>query len=130
MEGSNQDFVSVGPGSLAGRYLRMFWQPVYLSENLRPGRPVPIHVMAEDFTLYRGESGTPYLVGPRCPHRGLTLAAGRVVAENIECLSSFNSMLSTMRFVPNGLPHRTQSNGSASFSTTAVLACTVVNRRG
>ncbi len=80
-----EDFVSVGPGSLAGRFLRMFWQPVYLSENLRSSQPVPIRVFAEDFTLYRGESGAPYLVGPRCPHRGLTLSVGRVVAENIEC---------------------------------------------
>lgn len=85
MEERYEDFVSVGPGSLAGRYLRMFWQPVYLSENLNPGRPVPIRVLGEDFTLYQGESGTPYLVGPRCPHRGLVLSAGRVVAENIEC---------------------------------------------
>ena len=85
MEERYEDFISVGPGSLAGRYLRMFWQPVYLSENLRPGRPVPIRVLGEDFTLYRGESGAPYLVGPRCAHRGLVLSAGRVVAENIEC---------------------------------------------
>ncbi|HSR54803.1 MAG TPA: aromatic ring-hydroxylating dioxygenase subunit alpha [Alphaproteobacteria bacterium] len=85
MEARYQDFHSVGPGSLAGRYLRMFWQPVCLSENLKPGRPRPIRVLAEDFTLYRGESGQPYLVGARCPHRGLALAAGRVVGENIEC---------------------------------------------
>lgn len=80
-----QDFHSIGPGTLAGRYLRMFWQPVFLAENLRPGRPAPIRVMAEDFTLYRGESGTPYLVAARCPHRGLKLSAGRVVGEDIEC---------------------------------------------
>jgi len=80
-----EDFVSVGPGSLAGRYLRMFWQPVCLSENLRPGRPMPIRVFAENFTLYRGEGGAPHLVGPRCPHRGVVLSAGRVVGEDIEC---------------------------------------------
>lgn len=70
MEESHPDFASVGPESLAGRFLRMFWQPVYLSERLKQGRPAPLRLLAEDFTLYRGESGTPYVVGPRCPHRG------------------------------------------------------------
>jgi 5,5'-dehydrodivanillate O-demethylase len=85
MEERHPDFASVGPGSLAGRFLRMFWQPVYLSEKLAQGRPVPLRLLAEDFTLYRGESGAPYVVGPRCPHRGLVLSAGRVVDECIEC---------------------------------------------
>jgi 5,5'-dehydrodivanillate O-demethylase oxygenase subunit len=31
-----------GPGTLAGRYLRMFWQPVYHGCDLAPGRAVQI----------------------------------------------------------------------------------------
>jgi 5,5'-dehydrodivanillate O-demethylase len=79
------EFVHTGPGTLAGRYLRMFWQPVCCSHELAAGQALPIRIMGEDFTLYRGESGTPYLVGPRCAHRGTQLSAGWVEGECIRC---------------------------------------------
>src|SRR4051794_25136668 len=47
------DFVHTGPGSLAGRFLRSFWQPVYRAEDLRLGRARPLKIMGEDLTLYR-----------------------------------------------------------------------------
>ena len=31
------DFVHTGPGTLAGRFLRNFWQPVYRVKDLKPG---------------------------------------------------------------------------------------------
>src|SRR5918995_1059361 len=68
------DFVHTGPGTLAGRYLRMIWQPVYASEDLKPGYAAPIRIMSEDFTLYRGESGAAYIVDFRCAHRGTQLS--------------------------------------------------------
>ena len=80
-----EDLIAVGPGSLAGRFLRMFWQPVFQSEKLEVGRPVPVRVLGEDFTLYRGRTGSAHLVGPRCPHRGLALCTGRVQGDDIEC---------------------------------------------
>jgi len=79
------DFVHTGPATVAGRYLRRFWQPVYLSRDLAKGTPVPIRVMGEDFTLYRGESGRPYITVHRCPHRGTQLSTGRVQGEQISC---------------------------------------------
>ena len=54
---SDVDFVHTGPETFAGRYLRMFWQPVYVSEELKAGYAAPIHIMGESFTLYRGASG-------------------------------------------------------------------------
>lgn len=80
-----EDFVRTGPGTLAGRYLRMFWQPVYLARDLQPGRAVPIKVMGEDVTLYRGESGDVHLVAPRCAHRGTQLSTGWVEGDSIRC---------------------------------------------
>ncbi len=81
-----KDFVHTAPGTLAGRYLRTFWQPVYCSHELPPGRAVPIRIMDEDFTLYRGgERGTPHLVGFRCPHRGTQLSLGWVEGDCIRC---------------------------------------------
>src|SRR5579883_260738 len=73
-------FEYTGPGTLAGRYLRMFWQPVALAADLPAGHAKPIRVMSEDFTLYRGEGGQPQVVAPRCAHRGTQLSTGWVEA--------------------------------------------------
>ncbi len=82
---THEDLVRTGPGTLAGRYLRMFWQPVYLARELPAGRAVPIRIMGEDFTLYRGETGTVHLVAPRCAHRGTQLSTGWVEGDAIRC---------------------------------------------
>lgn len=50
-------YVHTGPGTVGGRYLRQFWQPVYHSVDLERGRSTPLRIMAQAFTLYRGESG-------------------------------------------------------------------------
>lgn len=74
-----------GPGTLAGRYLRLFWQPVYIAPDLPAGKARPIHVMGEEFTLYRGESGQPHLVDFRCAHRRTQLSIGWVEGDTIRC---------------------------------------------
>jgi 5,5'-dehydrodivanillate O-demethylase len=79
------DFVHTGPGTLAGRYLRTFWQPVYVAADLAPGRAQPIRILGEDFTLYRGEGGQPHLVAFRCAHRGTQLSTGWVEGDQIRC---------------------------------------------
>jgi 5,5'-dehydrodivanillate O-demethylase len=79
------DVVHTGPATLAGRYLRMFWQPVCCSYELAAGRALPVRILGEDFTVYRGASGTPYMVGPRCAHRGTQLSVGSVEGECIRC---------------------------------------------
>src|SRR5712692_3993554 len=80
------DFVHSGPETLAGRYLRLFWQPVYRAQDLAPGQVVPVHILNERFTLYRGEGGTPHLVAFRCAHRGTQLSTGWVEEDCIRCL--------------------------------------------
>ena len=79
------DFVHTGPGTLSGRYMRMFWHPVYVADQLKPGHAVPIQIMSEKFTLYRGEGGNPYVVDFRCAHRGTQLSLGWVEEECIRC---------------------------------------------
>ena len=41
---TDEDLVRTGPGTLAGRYLRMFWQPVQRAKDLPPGRAKPIRI--------------------------------------------------------------------------------------
>ncbi len=81
----NADCLRTGTGTLAGRYLRQFWQPVYHSVDLAAGRAVTIRIMGEDFTLYRGTSSAAHLVDARCPHRGTRLASGWIEGDDLRC---------------------------------------------
>lgn len=80
------EFPYTGPGRIAGNYLRRFWQPVARAEDLPAGKAKPVTVMNVRYTLYRGASGTPYLVDHHCPHRGTQLSVGFVEGEEIRCL--------------------------------------------
>ena len=72
------DCFPTGPNTIAGKYMRKFWHPVERAEDIKPGWAKPIRIMSEDFTLYRGESGTPRVVEFRCPHRQSQLSVGWV----------------------------------------------------
>jgi 5,5'-dehydrodivanillate O-demethylase len=73
-------------GTDMGKLLRSFWQPVARSATLKPGTARPLRVLGEDLTLYRGESGRPYLVGGRCAHRLSVLHTGWIQGERIRCM--------------------------------------------
>ncbi|HYT55716.1 MAG TPA: hypothetical protein VEQ38_13475 [Verrucomicrobiae bacterium] len=66
---SYMDQYPTGPDTVGGRYMRSFWHPVYRSVDLLPGWAKPIMIMSESYTLYRGESGVPYVVTFRCARR-------------------------------------------------------------
>jgi 5,5'-dehydrodivanillate O-demethylase len=79
------DFVHTGPDTVAGRYLRRYWQPIYVSEKLAKGRIVPIRILGEPLALYRGESGKPRVIANECAHRLTVLSTGWVEGESIRC---------------------------------------------
>ena len=81
----SSDFAHVGPGTLAGRFLRRFWQPLWCAQDLAPGKPVRVQVLGEFFTLYRGESGAPHLLTDRCAHRQTALSLGWVEGDALRC---------------------------------------------
>ncbi len=84
-EANDANFAHVGPGTLAGRYLRRFWQPVYRAADLPAGWAKPLRILGEDFTLYRGEGGQPHIVAFRCAHRGTQLSTGWVEGDCLRC---------------------------------------------
>ena len=73
-------------GTAMGTLLRMFWQPVARSSALAIGHARSVRILGEDLTLYRGESGRPYLVGGRCAHRLSALHTGWIEGERIRCM--------------------------------------------
>ena len=79
------DFHHTGPATLAGRYMRMFWQPIHHSDDLPTGRAKPLKIMNVEYALYRSDDGQPHLVDARCPHRGMHLAPGWVEGNCIRC---------------------------------------------
>jgi len=79
------DFVHTGPGTLGGKYLRRFWQPVYVADKLPAGRIVPIRILSEDLALYRGTSGVAYIISNECPHRLTKLHIGWIEGETVRC---------------------------------------------
>ncbi|MPZ12870.1 MAG: Rieske 2Fe-2S domain-containing protein [Chloroflexi bacterium] len=83
--GNAADLYHTGPGTLAGEYMRKFWQPVHRAKDLQRGQALGIRIMSEDFTLFRGDRGTPRLVGSRCAHRGTQLSIGWVEGDSIRC---------------------------------------------
>ena len=80
------DFSSAESGSIGGTYLRKFWQPVALSKEIAPGKAMPIHVMGDKYTLYRGETGNAHMVGFRCSHRSAQLSIGWIRGDCIQCM--------------------------------------------
>jgi 5,5'-dehydrodivanillate O-demethylase len=86
MEGPRDwDYEHTGPDTLAGRILRRSWHPVYVAEDLQPGRAVPLKIMNEELTLYRGQDGVAHIVAGRCAHRGVVLSVGIVEGDCIRC---------------------------------------------
>jgi len=79
------DVGKTGPGTVAGQYLRLFWQPVCHATDVATKRTFPIRILGEDFTVYRSETGVPHVIEARCPHRSMPLHAGWVEGEEIRC---------------------------------------------
>src|SRR5215831_13271011 len=70
-----EDVVRVGAGTLGGNYLRSFWWPVALAEEVR-NIPVPVKLLGEELVLFRDLSGRLTLLGAHCSHRRLSLGTG------------------------------------------------------
>ena len=73
-----------GPGTPMGEYLRRFWQPVCLSEQLTD-LPHAIRIMSEDLVAFRDRSGQIGVLNRYCSHRGTSLEYGRISENGIRC---------------------------------------------
>jgi len=80
----NELMTRVGPDTPAGEMLRRYWWPVGFSQELKD-KPVPVRLLGQDLILFRDGSGQAGLLDLQCPHRGASLALGRVEADGIRC---------------------------------------------
>lgn len=82
----NEKMTRTGPGTPAGAWMRSYWQPVALTEELEGPRPVvAVRLLGEDLVLFRDESGSLGLVDRRCAHRGADLSLGRLEDGGLRC---------------------------------------------
>ena len=72
------------PGTPCGEYLRRYWQPVAMAEELG-ALPMVVRVLGEDLVLFRDGSGRPGLLHRHCAHRGASLEYGIVAERGIIC---------------------------------------------
>src|SRR3954452_8570675 len=79
----NELLTRVGPGTPMGEFLRRFWLPALLSDELpqADGDPIRIRVLGEDMVAFRDTNGQVGIVDAFCPHRRAPLYFGR----NEEC---------------------------------------------
>ena len=78
------ELTHVDPGTPCGEYLRRYWQPVAMSEELG-ALPLVVRVLGEDLVLFRDGSGRPGLLHLHCAHRGASLEYGIVAERGIIC---------------------------------------------
>jgi nitrite reductase/ring-hydroxylating ferredoxin subunit len=81
---ADQELTRVGPGTPCGEYLRRFWQPVVLAEELSE-LPRRLRILGEDLVAFRDKSGAVGLLELYCPHRGTSLEFGLVAEKGIRC---------------------------------------------
>ena len=83
----NDLITQTGPGTLGGRFLRSYWQPIATAEEMPiGGAPMPIKIMGEELVLFRDDTNRLGLIGLHCAHRGTDLSYGRVENGGLRCL--------------------------------------------
>jgi phenylpropionate dioxygenase-like ring-hydroxylating dioxygenase large terminal subunit len=80
----DSDLTRTGPGTPMGEYLRLFWQPVCLSQELSE-LPKAITILGEKLVAFRDRGGRVGVLQRHCPHRGASLEFGIVQKTGIRC---------------------------------------------
>lgn len=78
------ELTHTGPGTPMGEFMRRFWQPVCLSEQLKD-LAIPITILGEDLVVFRDLSGRVGVLHRHCSHRGTSLEYGVLTEQGIRC---------------------------------------------
>ena len=73
-----------GPGTAMGEYMRRFWHPVCMSEELTDV-PRYLRILGEDLVAFRDKSGRVGVLHLHCAHRGASLEYAMIQERGIMC---------------------------------------------
>ena len=84
----NELLCRVGRDTPMGQVFRRYWTPIALAKQLEKpdGDPIRARFAGENFVLFRDSKSRLGLLDEHCPHRGASLALGRVEDCGIRCL--------------------------------------------
>lgn len=82
-----ETLVRTGSGTVMGNYLRRYWVPALLENELPEAGcdPVRVKLMGEELVGFRDDQDRISLVQEWCPHRGASLFFGRNEGEGLRC---------------------------------------------
>ena len=78
------ELLQTGPNTPMGEYMRRYWQPVCLSQELTDV-PKAIRILHEDLVAFRDRGGRVGVLHRKCAHRGASLEYGIVSQRGIRC---------------------------------------------
>ena len=78
------ELTAVGPGTPCGEYMRRFWHPVAVAEDLKEF-PKAVRILGEDLVVFRDGSGQLGLLELHCAHRASSLEFGLIEERGIRC---------------------------------------------
>lgn len=84
----NETLCRVGPDTPMGRTMRRYWHPIATSAQLPAPDCAPLRtkLLGENFVVFRDSDGKVGVLDEGCPHRGVSLALGRVEEGGLRCL--------------------------------------------
>ena len=83
----NELITRTGAATPGGAFLRRFWYPVLLSDEVKAGKaPQRVRLLGEHLVAFRGHDGTLGLLDEACPHRRASLALARNEQCALTCL--------------------------------------------
>jgi phenylpropionate dioxygenase-like ring-hydroxylating dioxygenase large terminal subunit len=84
----NELLCRVGPGTVMGGFMRQYWVPALLSDELPHGDSDPVRVLllGEQLIAFRDSQGQVGLIQNNCPHRGASLFFGRNEESGLRCV--------------------------------------------
>jgi len=83
-EQPDPELTEVGPGTVCGEYLRRYWMPVAMTDQIGD-LPYRLRVLGEDLVMFREKGGRLGLVHLHCAHRNMSLEFGIVEEGGIRC---------------------------------------------